>query len=251
MKLLFVGGAGHVGRLITPYLKRPHALRVLDLNPPTDPDVEFVQGSVLDPDAIRKALDGVDAFVWLAMRHGQGGSVTTQDVDTILSNYDLNTKGLHLFLYLAQEVGVKRGVYTSSMSVHYRNRTFYPAEDTVPLDSPSVYGLSKGLGEQICAYFARWFGMDILGLRISGPRNRADYLAQRRDPRRADDGTFVHPLDEEDMANAYLGAIKALGSEPRYDSIYIVGDETGSEHDLSKAERLIGWRPTAHRLLED
>jgi hypothetical protein len=93
--------------------------------------------------------------------------------------------------------------------------------------------------------------MEILGLRISGPRNRADNLAQRRDPRRAEEGTYVHPLDEEDMANAYLGAIKALGSEPRYDSIYIVGDETGSEHDLSKAERLIGWRPTAHRLLED
>ncbi|MCX7301878.1 MAG: NAD(P)-dependent oxidoreductase [Rhodobacterales bacterium] len=250
MKLLLVGGAGHVGRLITPYLKRQHALRVLDLNSPSDPDVEFVHGSVLDPDAIRRALGGIDAFVWLAMRNGQGGTVTTQDVETIISNYDLNTKALHLFLYLAQEAGVKRGVYTSSMSVHYRNRTFYPAEDTVPLDSPSVYGLSKGLGEQICAYFARWFGMDILGLRLSGPRNRADYLAQRRDPRPADDGTFVYPLDEEDMANAYLGAIKALGSGPRFDSVYVVGDETGREHDLSKVERLIGWNPTAHRLLD-
>ena len=249
MKLLLVGGAGHVGKLITPYLKRQHTLRVLDLAPPTEPGVEFVEGSVLDPDAIRRAIDGVDAFVWLAMRHGQGGMVTTQDVDAILSNYDLNTKALHLFLYLAQQAGLKRGVYTSSMSVHYRDRKFYPAEETVSLDSPSVYGLSKGLGEQICAYFARWFGMDILGLRISGPRARADYLAQRRDPKRAGDGSYVHPLDEEDMANAYLAAVNALGDTPRYESIYIVGDETGAEHDLSKAERLIGWRPQSHRLL--
>lgn len=251
MKLLLVGGAGHVGKLIAPYLKQHHTLRVLDLAPPADPDVEFIQGSALDPDAIRRALDGVDAFVWLAMRHGQGGMVTDQDVDTIISNYDLNTKALHLFLYLAQEAGVKRGVYTSSMSVHYRGRDFYPAEETVPLDSPSVYGLTKGLGEQICAYFARWFGMDILGLRISGPRNRTDYLVQRRDPKRAGDGSYVYPLDEEDMASAYLGAVNALGTEPRFESIYIVGDEAGAEHDLSKAERLIGWRPRSHRLLQD
>lgn len=251
MKLLLIGGAGHVGKLITPYLKRHHTLRVLDLADPADPDVEHTYGSVLDPDIIRHALDGVDAFVWLAMRSAQGGMVTDQDVETIVNNYDLNTKALHLFLFLAQEAGVKRGVYTSSMSVHYRAREFYPTEDTVPLDSPSVYGLSKGFGEQICAYFARWFGMDILGLRISGPRTRADFLAQRRNPQRAGDGSFVYPLDEEDMANAYLGALAALGDEPRYESIFIVGDEAGEEHNLSKAERLIGWRPQSQRLLKD
>lgn len=251
MKLLLIGGAGHVGKLITPYLRHHHTLRVLDLADPADPDVEHIYGSVLDPDIIRHALDGVDAFIWLAMRSAQGGMVTDQDVETIVDNYDLNTKALHLFLYLAQEAGVKRGIYTSSMSVHYRGRPSYPGEEAVPLDSPSVYGLSKGFGEQICAYFARWFGMDILGLRISGPRNRADYLAQRRNPQRAGDGSYVHPLDEEDMANAYLGALAALGAEPRYESIYIVGDETGAEHDLSKAERLIGWRPQSQRLLHE
>ena len=126
MKILLVGGSGHVGQLITPYLKARHSLRVLDMSPPADPDIEFIQGSVLDPDTIRRAIEGVDAFVWLAMRNGQGGMVTDQDVESILNNYDLNTKALHLFCYLAQEAGVKRGVYTSSMSVHYRDRPFYP-----------------------------------------------------------------------------------------------------------------------------
>jgi len=251
MKVLLVGGSGHVGQLITPYLKQRHTLKVLDLSAPADADVEFIAGSVLDPDAIRRALDGVDAFVWLAMRSGQGGMVTDQDVESILNNYELNTKALHLFLFLAQEAGVKRGVYTSSMSVHYRARPSYPSEDEVPLDSPSVYGLTKGLGEEICAYFARWFEMDIIGLRISGPRRRADYLEQRRDPKRAGDGSFVFPLDEEDMANAYLGAIDAPPQAGgRFEAVFIVGDETEREHNLSKAARLIGWRPQAHQLLE-
>jgi len=252
MKLLLVGGSGHVGQLITPYLKARHSLRVLDMAPPADADIEFIQGSALDPDTIRRAIDSVDAFVWLAMRNGQGGMSTHQDVEAILNNYDLNTKALHLFCYLAQEAGLRRGVYTSSMSVHYRDRPFYPGEDAVPLDSPSVYGLTKGLGEEICAYFARWFEMNIIGLRISGPRRRADYLAQRRDPKRAGDGSYVHPLDEEDLANAYLGALAAIASTstPRFDPIFIVGDETGAEHDLSKAANLIGWKPQAHKLME-
>lgn len=251
MKLLLVGGAGHVGKLITPYLKARHSLSVLDLAAPDDPEIKHIQGSVLDPEAIRAGLEGVDGFIWLAMRSAQGGMVTDQDIETIVNNYDLNTKALHLFLYLAQEAGVKRGVYTSSMSVHYRGRPRYPGEDEVPLDSPSVYGLTKGLGEQICAYFAHWFEMDIIGLRISGPRRRADYLAQRRDPKRAGDGSYVFPLDEEDMANAYLGAIDTLAAPKpgRFESLFIVGDEAGEEHDLSKAARLIGWRPQSHRLL--
>ena len=35
MKVLLVGGAGHVGSFITPYLRQHHDLRVLDLRPPT------------------------------------------------------------------------------------------------------------------------------------------------------------------------------------------------------------------------
>lgn len=253
MKLLLVGGAGHVGQLITPYLKARHTLKVLDLSPPADGEIAYVKGSVLDPEAIRLGLAGVDAFIWLAMRSAQGGMVTDQDVETIVDNYDLNTKGLHLFLFLAQQAGVTRGVYTSSMSVHYRGRTNYPSEDAVPRDSPSVYGLTKGLGEEICAYFARWFGMNIIGLRISGPRRRADYLEQRRNPRRAGDGSFVFPLDEEDMANAYLGAVTAVATPAagRFEAVFVVGDEAGLEHDLSKAARLIGWQPRSHRLLEE
>lgn len=251
MKLLLVGGAGHVGQLITPYLKAQHTLKVLDLSPPADGEIEHVKGSVLDPEAIRLALRDVDGFIWLAMRNGQGGMVTNQDAETIINNYDLNTKALHLFLFLAQEAGVTRGVYTSSMSVHYRGRPSYPGEDEVPRDSPSVYGLTKGLGEEICAYFARWFGMNIIGLRISGPRRRAEYLVQRRNPQRAGDGSFVFPLDEEDMANAYLGAVAAVAEAKAggFESVFVVGDETGQEHDLSKAARLIGWQPRAHLLL--
>jgi nucleoside-diphosphate-sugar epimerase len=251
VKLLLLGGSGYVGSFIAPYLEQRHALRVLDVRPPRHDGVEYVEGSVTDPEALRKALDGVDTFIWLVMRKPQGGSFRDQDVETIAENYEVNCKGLHLCLFVAQELGVSRGVYTSSMSVHHRGREFYPQEEVVPLDTPTVYGLSKGFGELICQYFARWWDMNLIALRITAPRTREQFLEQRRNPPPPPPG--VPPLfatDEEDLANAYLAAVEAVQhGHGRFDAFFIAGDEAEQEHNLSKARRLLGWTPRSHELL--
>jgi nucleoside-diphosphate-sugar epimerase len=251
VNVLLVGGSGRVGSFITPYLQQRHHVRVLDLQPPRHESVDYIEGSAADPEAIRRALDGVDAFIWLVMRRGQGGTYTKQDVPTILENYEMNAKALHLFLYLAQEQGIKCGVYTSTMSVHYRRRLRYEAEELVPLDTPSVYGLTKGFGELICQYFARWFDMNLIALRITGPRERQAWLDERRKPRPNVDGQVLFVTDEEDLANAYLGALDATQvGHGRFDAVFIAGDEREQEHNLSKAKRLLGWEPRAQSLLD-
>jgi nucleoside-diphosphate-sugar epimerase len=65
------------------------------------------------------------------------------------------------------------------MSVHYREREYFSSEN-MPLDTPSVYGLSKGFGEKICEYFTSWFDMNIIALRITGPRKRKEYIKTRQ-----------------------------------------------------------------------
>ena len=251
MKVLLLGGSGHVGSFVTPYLKKKHDLRVLDVRAPKHAGVEYVEGSVTDPDALRAAFAGVDAFVWLVMRKPQGGSFRDQDVETIVENYEVNCKGLHLALFLAQEAGVTRGVYTSSMSVHWRSRGFYHQEESTPLDTPTVYGLSKGFGELICQYFARWWDMNLVALRITGPRTREQFLDQRRNPPPTRPG--VRPLfvtDEEDLANAYLAGLELVRKgKGRFDAFFIAGDEAEQEHNLTKAKRLLGWEPRSHKLL--
>ena len=142
-----------VGSFLTPYLKDIHELKIFDLREPKYDDVEFVQGSMDNPIDVTEALKGVDLFINLTMKNPHGGSETTQNLEDIQNNYDLNTKGLHTFLYLAQKEGVMRGIHTSTMSVHYRKRLHYPSEELVPKDTPSVYGLTKGFGEEICNYF--------------------------------------------------------------------------------------------------
>ena len=242
-----------VGSFITPYLKEKHELRVLDLAEPRHDGVEFVKGSVTDPDAIEKAVDGVDAFIWLVMRSPQGGSVTTQNLKVIRENYEVNCLGQHTFLWLAQGAGLMRGVYTSSMSVHYRERDYFGAEEEVPLDTPSAYGLSKGFGEGICRYFASWFDMNIISLRITGPRSRERYIEERRRPI-TDRPNASKPLfvtDEADLARAYLAALETVQTgHGRFDPVFIAGDENEKEHNLSKARRLLGWTPQSHLELE-
>jgi len=75
MKVLLIGGSGMVGSFITPYLAKHHELRVLDMVPPKRADlVEYIQGSISNPDDVARALDGMDTFVNLVMRSPQGGS---------------------------------------------------------------------------------------------------------------------------------------------------------------------------------
>ena len=249
MKVLVVGGSGLVGTFITPYLREHHELRVLDVVLPTHDDmVEYVQGSISDPDDVARALDGVDTFINLVMRNPQGGISTDQDLETIINNYEVNTLGLHLLLWTAQGMGIKRGVHCSTMSVHWRGREWYQSEESIPRDGPSAYGLTKGLAESICEYFARWFEMRLIGLRITGPRKREDFLSERRTPKHP--GLYV--TDEEDLARAFLAAIEAVQTgRSRFDPVFIAGDEHEKEHNLSKARQLLGWMPESQKYLAE
>ena len=67
MNVLLIGGSGHVGTMTLPYMKSHHNFRVLDLNPPKDTAVDYIQGSVTDPDIVQEALKGMDTFVYMVM----------------------------------------------------------------------------------------------------------------------------------------------------------------------------------------
>lgn len=249
MKILLTGGSGLVGNFITPYLAPHHELRVLDPVAPEHGDlVDYISGSMSDPDDVARALDGMDTFINLVMRNPQGGVSTDQDLPTIINNYEVNTLGLHLLLWTAQGMGIKQGVHTSTMSVHHRGRAYYTSEEEIPRDGPSAYGMSKALGEVICEYFARSFDMRLIALRITGPRKRAAYLAERREP--LHERLFV--TDEEDLARAYLAAVEAVQvGHGRFDPIFIAGDEHEHDHNLSKARELLGWMPESQKYLEE
>jgi nucleoside-diphosphate-sugar epimerase len=246
MRILLVGGSGHVGTFVTPYLREQHEIRVLDLHAPQH-DVEFVRGSIDDPAALREALSDVDAFVTMVMQGGQDGVERSHTIAQAQSNYTVNCTGLHLLLLTAFELNIQCGVHTSTMSVHQRERRYYPSEEDVPMDGPNVYGLTKRFSEEICRYFAREYDMSLAALRITGPRTRTQFLEQYSDPPRRPWGTPLYITDEEDLARAYLAALDFVSKgHGRFESFFISGDTEHHEVNMSKAKMLLGWEPRAH-----
>jgi nucleoside-diphosphate-sugar epimerase len=250
MKVLLVGGSGMVGTFVTPYLAREHELRVLDVRPPRHPDlVEYVEGSITDADALARAMDGMDTFIDMVMVGPPGPDPTPEEIAT---QYQVNALGVHLMLRAALAEGITHGVYVSTRTVHSLpmvepgRPTYCRSEEEQPRDNESVYGMTKGMGELICERFAQHHDMRLIALRISGPRTREQFLEERRRP--------IHPglhvMDEEDLANALLAALRvsAIG-HGRFDAVLIVADEHGRDHDLAKARALLGWEPKGHLLL--
>lgn len=122
---LITGGAGFIGaHLASTLLRGGDQVRVLDSLLPQvhgdggrpahlDPEAELVVGDVRDPEAVSKALVGVDRVVHLAARVGVGQSMYE------LAEYtDVNTRGTAVLLQALLDQPVGRLVVASSMSVY-------------------------------------------------------------------------------------------------------------------------------------
>ena len=142
---LVTGGGGFIGRhLVDALVARGNHVRVLDRRcARASRPVEFVQGSILDPDAVHHALDGVDTVFHLAaIPH-----LWTQDV----RDYDrVNHVGTERLLAAAAERGVARFIHCSTEAILFSARDVPPRKSS-PLtlaDMPGPYTRSKFLAEQ-------------------------------------------------------------------------------------------------------
>ncbi len=113
MTVLVTGGCGFIGRHLVNQLRaRGDAVRVLDLGPFEDlPDgVETILGSITDPGAVRRSLDGAETVYHLAAYpHLWARSRRLFD--------EVNVEGTRVVLAAAAEAGVARFVHSSSLTV--------------------------------------------------------------------------------------------------------------------------------------
>src|SRR5213595_2422089 len=134
MRVLITGGAGFIGsHLADRLLADGHEVRALDnldgqVHPRgerpdyLDPDVELQAGDVRDRDAVRRALDGVDAVVHFAAAVGVGQSM--YEIERYTS---INAIGAAVVLeeVLKRRDAIRKLLVASSMSIYgegqYRN----------------------------------------------------------------------------------------------------------------------------------
>jgi nucleoside-diphosphate-sugar epimerase len=133
--------------------------------------IDFIQGSIADPAAARKALHGAD-FV---LHHAAVASVPLSVQDP-RSTHETNVNGTLNVLIAARDAGVKRVIFAAS-SAAYGDQPTQPNTETMPPCPLSPYAVQKLAGEQYMQVFARTYGMPTVCLRyfnVFGPRQAAD-----------------------------------------------------------------------------
>ncbi|GLP63671.1 NAD-dependent dehydratase [Streptomyces sp. TUS-ST3] len=139
MRVLVTGGAGFIGsRIVEALVAHGHEPVLYDVR--ADP-----ASDVRDPDAVRRALRGVDAVCHQAAMVGLG--VDFADAPAYVSHNDLGTAVL--FAAMA-EAGVRRLVLAGSMVVYGEGRYTCAAHGTVRPGPRAVADLDAGRFEPPC-----------------------------------------------------------------------------------------------------
>ena len=149
MNILITGGAGFIGANLARHaLDRGHEVRILDdlstgyVDNLAGLRVDFLQASLLDVEALREAVRGIDSIVHL----GALGSVPRSIADP-LTTHHANTTGSLNVLEAARANGVEHVVCASSSSVYGMNPAL-PKHEREWVRPMSPYGVSKLASEQ-------------------------------------------------------------------------------------------------------
>ena len=177
MSVLITGGAGFIGGHLAAAGRALGAVRVLDDLSGGDrhnldgQEVEFQQGSITDPEAVARAMRGIDTVFHLAAFVSVPASMADP-----LACARLNVQGLLTVLEAAETAGVRRLVFASSAAIYGDDPTVPKRESMVP-QPRSPYALTKLDGEFYCEHYARRGRIRTACARffnVFGPRQRPD-----------------------------------------------------------------------------
>ncbi|MBB6672468.1 NAD-dependent epimerase/dehydratase family protein [Cohnella nanjingensis] len=257
MRVLVTGASGNGGQAVSrALLQAGHQVRMADVMPPAADGLkraEFVRCDTRTGSDVREAVQGMEGVIHLAAWHCAHQPPVSDD--TIFA---VNVDGTYNVLEACRRAGVRSIVYASSMAYGFG----------------SVYGVSKVIGEDLCRAYQEMTGASIAMLRYHEfiPRPYLEFGAR----------LLRNGVDRRDVASATLAALEAAdrqafalfrtivhtdhgmpeqvrsdfrrrgpawceqqvpGAAALLDKYEIPLPEEVEQHDLSEAERVLGWKP--------
>ncbi len=176
MKILVTGGAGFIAsNVVDRYIAAGHQVVVVDslwhgFKQNLNPKAKFYKTDICDLEAIRKILKKEKPQV---INHHAAIAEVVLSVRDPLPTMTVNVQGTINLLLAGGEVGIKKFIFASTGGAIYGNAKRLPTNETAPTLPESPYGLSKLLGEETIAFYARVYGFDYLIFRypnVFGPR---------------------------------------------------------------------------------
>lgn len=155
MNILITGITGRIGaNLATQLVERGHCLRGLVW--PRDPrvenlkqmQVELVEGSLTEPTAVARAVEGVEAVYHLGAAFQGGGPFTDEEF------FEINVRGTFNMLEAVRRAkGIGQFLFASTDAIYDK---YIPGGMSAPIDEQTprmpqgAYALTKALGEELC-----------------------------------------------------------------------------------------------------
>jgi len=173
MKVLITGGAGFIGSHLVEHFQGKAEVRVLDnlrsgYRKNLDGfKVEFIEGDILDRNAVREAVKGVDYIFHLAAMISVPESMF-KPIECV----DINVKGLLIVLEEAADAGVRKLCFSTSAAIYGDNPLVPKREEMLP-EPKSPYAITKLDGEYYCNMFTKEGRLQTACMRyfnVFGPR---------------------------------------------------------------------------------
>lgn len=244
-RILATGGAGFIGSHLVDLLVEAGArVRVLDdLSAgkldnleEVQGDIEFINGSVCDPETVDHAVSGCRLVFNFAANADVPRSVEHPELD-----FFTNSVGMYNILSAARKHGVERTLQASTAAV-YGEPVYTPMDESHPLRPISPYGASKLGAESLGLAWHHTYGLPFTAVRIFntyGPRQPRYVIHDlfrklQRDPGRLEVlGTGEQVRDYcyvTDTAGAFLAL--ALNPEADGQAYNIAGGQPVSIREL-------------------
>lgn len=289
---LVTGGAGFIGsHLAAALLERGARVRVID-NLSTGyranleeigGDIDFVNASITDAQALNRALDNVELVF-----HEAAIPSVPRSVKSPVETHESSVDGTFSLLLAARDRKVRRVIYAASSSA-YGDQPESPKRESMRPDPLSPYAVAKLVGEHYCQVFTRSYGLETVSLRyfnVFGPRQdpgseysgvisrfiKALQMGERPtiygDGEQSRDFTYISNVLDANMRasestaavgkvinigngksvtiNELLSALKELSGQPDVTAEYVparTGDIRDSLADISEAASLLGYTP--------
>jgi UDP-glucose 4-epimerase len=162
-RILVTGGSGFIGRHVVAALCEAGAyVRVVDLQPHRDPEVEVVLGDIAEREVLEAAFEGgFDGVAHLAAVTSVLRSLEHPEL-----TFRTNVAGTSALLEAARAAGVSALVFASTNAVTGQVET--PAISEAALLRPlTPYGATKAAGEMLMSAYTASYGVRCAALRLT------------------------------------------------------------------------------------
>ena len=229
MRLLITGSAGNIGR-VQVKMARKAGYEVRGFDRPagrSEDDWEYIPGDLRDLQAVRKAVQGVDAVLHL-------GAIANDRYGAPEEVFTVNVQGTWNVLLACQEAGVPRVVFYSSVNalgnfLGHRASEYLPIDDDYPRHPMSPYQLSKHLGEETCRMFSDRYGLVTVCLRpvyVAQPDHYPPWRERERRRERSPEwgkNDYWSYVDVRDVCEAALLGLTV--ENVRHDAFLLTADD--------------------------